>query len=156
MLLLPHLYSLLSLYLLRHSKVSSCLLYSHSFPSPLPPFSSHLYSPLSHLCPSSSPTFLFAHFHLLATHFLSFSLLTSPLPASLSLHSKVYVGGVYRADKWQMTIAGGAGDKAAKTRDAIYQSSHSRAKHHPAEERGSEGGCGKRNSSPSSDTGGTP
>lgn len=64
-------------------------------------------------------------FYLLSTHFLSSSLLNSPVSA---LQSRAFVGGwlgVYRADKWQMTIAWRAGDKPAKAGDAIYQASRS-------------------------------
>lgn len=74
---------------------------------PLPSSSFLIFLLSSPLIPFSFLPFFFAHFHLLLSsfHSLSSSLLTSPLPTPASLQSRVFVGGVYRADKWQMTIA---------------------------------------------------
>lgn len=64
-----------------------------------------IFSLSSLLPPPLFPPFFSVFFFLLANPFLSFSLLAPLLHTLLSLQSKVFVGGVYRADKWQMTIA---------------------------------------------------
>lgn len=122
-----------------------------SLPSPL-----HVLPSLLTSLPPS--LFLFAHYYVLLSSCHPFLIIFPPYLSSpfspVPPKQRVFVWGVFIgliSGRWRSL--GGAGDKAAKAGDGIYQTSHSRAKLSPAEERGERG---KGINSPSSDTGGSP
>ncbi len=97
------------------------------------------------LPPSSHPNHSLLSSSLLLL-LISYPLLSLPLLflLLLSIQSRVFVGVFKGLISGRWRSLGGAGDKAAKAGDAIYQTSHSRAEHHPAEERGASRQGGRR------------